>query len=327
VKAAIFSFMRNNPGTIIPSTRIARHVSEKLDLPIFWMNEAIAEQRDLDLLIIINGAYAFCKVLPQLAEAIRTTKRLVWIQNDYTIIPPKHVGVAESPFRKAFLERRAAGLPDTDFWSTCEPHCRLTPLSRYVNWNALAWEPIPEMVAKQRREKADGDLYYYGSYRASRERYFKRYFGAPAVPTTVSSPSNRRGEPNEKFVKNFPKVTHVPKVETDLIEELSRHGAGLYIEDKDSHATYHSPANRFYEMVSAGLPVIFQTETVAMFQRKAGMDIGDWACMTDSRMQELFEDRENIAVAQREYFHSVPHRDRMDTSFDEAWAATREALS
>jgi hypothetical protein len=318
VKTIMFSFMKNHQGSVIPSTRIARFIEQRLKCPVYWMNPDIKDQK-VDNLIIINGAYAFCKVLDELSHAIINAKRVIWVQNDYTIIPPKAETEATSAFRKAFNQRRLDGKPHITFWTTCENNSRV-PGSSYVNWNALTWEPLDEKEAKKRRAKASNDLLYYGSYRhvpksasMTREKYFDRYLAVKDIPITISSPG-RNELPNEQFEKRFPNAKHVGKFQTGLVDELSRHGAGLYIEDVKSHVEFHSPANRFYEMASAGLPIIFQIESVRMLE-KAGINVAPWAALTTDKLRSLFEDREKIAKEQLAEFRRVDHRGLLDKQF------------
>jgi hypothetical protein len=328
MKTVMFSFMNNSPGTIIPSTRIARYVQEKLKLPVYWNDPAIKDEKP-DVLMIVNGAYAFCKCLEELASTIAAAKRIVWIQNDYTIVPPIANGKAESPFRRAFVDRHRAGRSHLEFWTTCEVFARKTPLSTYVNWNALTWEPRPEAEIKKERAVAKPDLFYYGSYRhasgsASRVKYFDRFLSTRKIPVTISSPSHG-DNPNPKFVDRFPHATHTGKFKTGLLDELARHGAGLYIEDIMSHREFHSPANRFYEMVSAGLPVIFQIESVRMLE-KAGIHVGEWAALTEEKMVQLFNDRDTIGRAQQKAFRKIDHAGALEKQFADAWEKLRRGL-
>ena len=278
MKTKIFSFVKCPETSMIASVRIARFVSDTLGIDIVT-DETIADEA-LDTLIVVNGAYAFCKFLEPLGQAIFSAKRVVWVQNDYTIIPPKPDAKAQSPFRKAFVDRREKGKMDTEYWTTCEDWAKL-PGSRYVNWNCLTFREDTHQAKKR-----GTDLMYYGSFRdgsgkSSRKVYFDRYFASPRVPVTVSSP-------DKKFAETYKSesVTHVGKIEGSLHEELARHGAGLYIEDRMSHERYHSPANRFYEMLSAGLPMIFQPECGTML-RRAGYNPEPYAASNSMAVERV----------------------------------------
>lgn len=316
--AVMFSFLKNHPGSIIPSQRIARLVAERLKLKIYW-DEPIQEKR-IDVLFIVNGAYAFSESLQALGEAVLRAGRIVWIQNDYTIIPPINDGKAETPFRRAFVERRERGKSHLEYWTTCEKESRLTPLSSYVNWNALTWAPRNPSWIKAKRREGHKDLLYYGSYRhasghSSREKYFDRYLSIDdkSMPISISSPG-RGDKPNEKFVTRFPHATHTGKIKGDFHEEIASHGSGLYIEDQRSHREFHSPANRLYEMASVGLPMIFQIESIAML-KKAGMDFSEWMALTSEKVLELHKDRHAIHIDQQHLMRKIDHIGMMGEQF------------
>lgn len=325
-KAMLFSFTRNYDNSLIASIRIARYVGERLDLPVID-DRTIAEYDGvkLDVLYIINGAFAFCRCLPALAAHIETARRVIWIQNDYTIIPPKADSAAESPFRRAFRVRGERGLPPTDFWTTCDDWAHKTPRSVYVNWNMLTFDPTySARTVNARRKKAGADLFYYGSFRnasgkssskSSRLRYFDRYFKEPFVPTTISSAGNQSTQHREdkQFRGSYkhPKITHVGPMISDFYSELGSHGLGLYIEDRMSHEHFHSPANRFYEMLSAGLPMVFQPEAESMM-RRAGYDVSPFLVYSAKSIATMIDKREAVGVEQRRLWVADPARFRTE---------------
>lgn len=306
----IFSFVKNHASTMIASVRIARFVSERLGVPI-TVDDSVADG-SLDALVIVNGAYAFCDVLEPLGQAIFAADKVVWIQNDYTIIPPKPTSDATSPFRKAFVDRRQRGKQDTIFWSTCHDWAAL-PGGRYVNWNCLTFDQSrTDEQIKASRKRATADLFYYGSWRAasgksSRERYFDRYFKSPAVETVVSTPA--------KQFARYDKITVTDKITENFSATLSSHGMGLYIEDRLSHENFHSPANRFYEMLSAGLPILFQPECGAMM-RRAGYDPTPYQPTNSIGIQRMMENREQVMLDQRAAWITKAESERVRLPLD-----------
>lgn len=318
-KVKLFSFVKTFHNTVIASVRIAKFVSEELSLPIV-SGDDVAEE-PLDTLVIVNGAYAFSKSLEALGAAIVDAKRVIWIQNDYTIIPPKPTSEATSPFRKAFVDRRKYGKPDTEYWSTCEDWAKL-PGSSYVNWNALTFDPdCDEGILKRRRKEATDDLFYYGSWRSDgkmgkegyrtgkngREKYFDRYFKKPLVPVVVSTPVDHFKD------KYGDAITVIPQIKLDFYGTLGRHGAGLYIEDRMSHERFHSPANRFYEMLSSGLPMIFQPECGTML-RKAGYNPDQYTASSPTEVQRALENREKFGRSQRSEWGEKAYGERTSLS-------------
>ena len=329
MKAAIFSFVKVSENSMVASVRIARHISETFGMPIH-VDDHIAD-KPLDLLVVVNGAYAFSKHLEPFARAVKEAKRVVWVQNDYTIIPPKIESQGVSPFRAAFRERHEAGKPHMDFWTTCEDWQRFTPHSRYVNWNALTFDETAEAKKLTKRRKHSGNsLFYYGSFRggggkSSRQVYFDRYFLAPEVETIISSPAKQF---RERYTSN--NVSHVDAIKSNFYETLAKHGMGLYIEDRMSHERFHSPANRFYEMLSAGLPMVFQPECGTML-RRAGFDPTPYTARNSREVARLMEQREDIRTQQwNDWVYkrgSVNQfRDQLNSSMVDAFSVQQELL-
>lgn len=310
--AKIFSFVKVTKDSMVASTRIARFIGDTLNIPICWDESVSAEQ--LDVLIIVGGAYAFAgnEILAALAVVIETTPRVVWAQNDYTVIPPKDESGAVSPFRVAFRNRRERGLAPVDYWTTVEtmstPGRHVTDRtgkgwrcghgSFWINWNALTFDDssLLDMKCKTYEDM----LLYYGSFRKDRERYFSRYFMSPTVKTMISSPS-------KKFEEKYIACEHDDKISDTSWGSafgfryyLSMFGLGLYVEDVKSHIEFHSPANRFYEMLSAGLPMVFQPECQSMLL-KAGYDVGSsFLARSAQDIADMMQERDDIARRQRD---------------------------
>jgi len=304
-KIAIFSFVRISDNSMVASVRIARWLQQQLDAPLLW-DASIGEMRDLDVLVIINGAYAFSPVLEPLSHAIYGAKKVIWCQNDYTIIPPINDGKAESPFRKAFVRRKEDSKEDTIYWSTCEKWYSKKG-SHYVNWNQLTFDPYyDEGVIAHWRQYATNTVFYYGSFRIDRKELFDRYFKAPFTHTIVSSPT-------KKFEEAYPNIDTIGPVTENFFQTLGHHGLGLYIEDRKSSREYHSPANRFYEMLSAGLPMVFQPECGEML-RKAGFNPEPYYVHKASDIKKMMSRREEIGIEQRKEWVKDPkfYRDALE---------------
>lgn len=317
--ARMFSFVRMSENSMVASVRIARWLSEFLDVPV--THELERQSKPVDTLIIVNGAYGFSKYLAALGDAIQSARRVVWVQNDYSIIPPRDEGDAESPFRHAFIQRKLDGKMPTIFWSTCEKWARLSGC-HYVNWNMLTFDEKYDSatIARRRRNKNES-LFYYGSYRdgsgkSSRVPLFRRYFQEPAVRTVISSPV-------DKFRNAFPKCVHVGSVTENFYQTLGEYGLGLYIEDRKSSEEFHSPANRFYEMLSAGLPMVFQPECGTML-RRAGHDPSPYIVENARAIKKMMERREQIGEQQRERW--IGARPKFRERLIDAVEAARRAL-
>jgi len=303
LNAIIFSFVKVTPDSMVASTRIATFISKLLEIEICWDTSVAEEKRDV--LIIIGGAFGFAgsDILAALGKAVEETGRVIWVQNDYTVIPPKDESGAESPFRAAFRNRAQRSLSAVDYWTTVTAMTtpgttkgwRIGQGSFYINWNALTFDiDAAERTPPDWFNRARGDsLLYYGSYRKDRVKYFNRYFSTPQVKCVLSSPTRKfeSGPSNEL-------VSYEPKIPIRMSTYLAMHGLGLYIEDVKSHAEFHSPANRFYEMLSAGLPMVFQPEATRMMGR-AGYDIDPFVVYNNEDVKTMMDRRGHTLEAQR----------------------------
>lgn len=308
MNSLIFSFIPATATSMVASTKVAWFVSEQLEIPLVW-NETVGEYRDLDVLLLVNGAYAYCKHLEPLSHAILGAKHLIWIQQDYSIVPPINNGEATSPFRKAFVDRRLAGKSHLNYWTTCERESRLTPLSSYVNWNCLSMQrDIPKI-------KKNNQLVYYGSFRAGRLKHFDKFFKDPLLDVVISSPSN-------KFAKTYihRRIKHCGPP-ADLINWLAHFGLGLYLEDRKSHSEFHSPPNRFYEMLSAGLPMVFQQEAGFTLRKAGYKDVDQYTINTALNVVRKMDSREVIRQQQLDAWHSraLDERTSLPLVLKQAW--------
>lgn len=334
VKVAMFSFMRLFEGSIIPTVQIAKLLRDELRLPVATDKQHLDElPKDLDLFIMINGAFAYCKCLYELSEVVSTARRLVWVQNDYTIIPPRPDSGAESPFRKAFRVRRERGLPDMDFWTTCahdKMHTPMTPLSSRVNWNCLTMDaPRTAEELAMRRMHASNTLLYYGCFRDGRREGFDRFFRSPEVDVMISAPPGPQATaPDKMFRKHYPRCKTIAPIDTKFHATLASHGLGLYLQDKKSHSEDHSPPNRFYEMLSAGLPIVFQREA-GTAMRRGGYNPDPYAVHTSLEVKRAMMRRLEIGDQQtREWLpRAREERDQLVPSIHAAYAKVTDALS
>lgn len=302
MRTAVWTFIEPRDTSITPSDKIARLVAELADAPLVYNEEWAGKwkAKKTDVLFIVNGPYAFCKNLPALAPAVRVAQRVIWVQNDYAIVPPKSESKGESPFRAAFRERKEAGLPDVEFWTTVEDYVK-NKRDRYVNWNAMAYTPL-KLGAKLEPSPLDRCAIYYGYYRDYRAEAFDRYFAKAGDWMHVASPS-------KDFPLRYPRLCLLHPIKGDnWLHRLRSYGAGLYIEDKKQHTEYHSPATRFFEMLSAGLPIAFDEECALTFKKfhEHGGPRNITPYMVSSRLELKRFIKHRLQIAKEQY---AWHRD------------------
>jgi len=314
MKTAVYSFIALSDNSMVASVKVAKFVAATLGLPL--TSDARTLNNDLDVLIIVNGAFAFAKNLQEIHDVILGAKRIVWVQQDYSIVPPINNGNAQSPFRRAFVERHEQGKPHLEFWTTCEKESTTTPLSVLINWNCLSMLDKPLT-----RTTTQNDVGYYGSFRIGRVKAFERFFSNPRCKMVISSPSKQFAE---KY--SHKNIEHVG-IQQDLLSWLNGRGLGLYLEDNRSHREYHSPPNRFYEMLSAGLPMVFE-EAAGATMRKAGYDPGDYTVSSALDMARRLDVRQEIEIQQQKRWWSIAtvERNMLSKKVQTAWGKLVSAL-
>lgn len=303
LKLGVFTFVKPSKAflagdevqtVMAGGTRIAFWLAEQVGAE-FMYDERIADRR-YDILFINGLALANDVIRDAMARAVKRAGRIVWVQNDYMITAPKADGNAESSFRYAFRWRRQHGKSDTDYWTTVIDRVEGRG-DFFVNWNMLSALEKPLKI----REPKEIDLFYYGSFRKYRDKSFDAFFaGKSKMPRVVSSGSPIRDSPSrpEHNFQRYKRITLIPKISERFYRTLNGHGFGLYIEDARSHKQFHSPANRFYEMLSAGLPMVFEPDARAML-RKAGFDPKDFIVRNMKDIWALRNDRMDMAAEQR----------------------------
>lgn len=278
------------PESTIASARIANFIATELGYTLVDRAENVPIG-PIERLVIVNGPMAFCGFLDELGGMVLRAKQVVWAQNDYTLHPPAAESNAKSPFRAAFAAR---SLRPT-YWTTVLNNVQ-EGSDAYVNWNQLTWAPI-----EPSNSTTTPELLYYGAYRTQREEAFKRFFDTPLYQTLVSTTVIR----GKKFRALNPNIIIVPPFKT--VADYAHCRLSLYIADKKSCTQQHSPANRFYECISARIPLLFDATTVRMLA-ESGLEIdSSWQVTSPEEVLVWLKDEtrcKDLAYTQFERFNS-----------------------
>lgn len=323
MRNAVFVFTKFTATTKTPSSLIANTVASVIPQTTLIDDARIADET-WDTLFIANGMSAFCAHLEPLACAVRTARRVVWIENDYAVAIPSHTSKGLSPFRAAFRHRERRGLPRMDVWTTIRDNAARTPHSSYINWNALFFDPSARPMRYDHRDLRNS-ICYYGYFRQARVAYFERYFRSPRVLTYVYSASRK------KFTSLFHTVSPLLTLEDPLTLKgedatlRTMHGAGLYLEDPRSHRQFHSPGTRFYEMLNAGLPMAFQPEAATQLAA-AGFDVTPYTVGDARAVKQFLKHGNQHAIDQRDQWASQDHRDDVLTTLLSRWRSYKKLL-
>lgn len=266
-------------GSTVASVRIGRWLSILLGIPLHD-DHTILGKGELDNLFIINGSTLYCKYLKEIAIAVSQAKNVIWVQNDYTLPPPKDESAAESPFRRAFADRKLV----PHFWSTCRENADRTNHSAWVNWNVLGFKRDAAKAALN-----DPDFLYYGAYRDSRRAAFAAMYDSLASENLAISSTSAK----------FPEKYLITPLREHFYEQIALYGMGVYAQDAKSAAKEHCPATRFYEMLSVGLPMCFMPDCVETLA-KYGMNVSPYVLKGTDSARMLISDRRMIAYEQQQ---------------------------
>lgn len=279
------------------SARIARWIAEVLDVELWDAPEKI-KYEEIDELYFVYGLVAFSKFREEMGALHPYVKKYIFIENDF-------LGCHLTQLRKPLRERGITPIMLT----TC-PHRLKRSRGYYINWNQMTWDPIPENKITPMADRIPG-MVYYGAFREGRINYFKKYMNQDLYPVNVySGPTGQR-----KFREIAPQVTTHNQA-LDLNETLNKYEFTVYMEDEFSHSHFSSVANRFYECLAAGIPMLFDHNAVNSMKRGGFTDKLTW-CSVDSP-EDVKHARchlDTIRLKQYELWRGVNYRQILLTQF------------
>lgn len=244
--AAVLHVNTCNSHSDAPTMRIARYVAQSLDIPLIHDVPSAHVRRAVpyDVLFVSFGVLKFSKHRDDALRIYGNARQPVQLMNDYMTQP-------DSRFKKLN--------PAYHVWGTV-PDIVAQRGGAYVNWNMLTWDSARKPVPWPRSPS----LFYYGAFRNGRETALRTYYSDDAArgwyPVVFSAnPRNKT-----KFAALNPSAAIFPKMDYD---DIARQYMTVYMEDEDSHALYCSLANRFYECLHLGVPMVFDYSTVNTLTR------------------------------------------------------------
>lgn len=142
-----------------------------------------------------------------------------------------------------------------------------------VNLNALITETHPKKMDNSFFTYERSGCVYYGSYRADRVNYFKKYFNKNITVSTHAK--NRHKFENIGITGNF-----IDRINWSG-DGLSLYNTSLYIEDESTHENYNFLANRFYEALNYNTFPLFDVDCTNTL-KLSGYDIPSFAMVDGS---------------------------------------------
>lgn len=272
--------------------RMGLFVSRMLDIPfIHDIPSSMQYLDDYDVLWVLHGHMPFSDHRKFCMELNKRAREVVWIQNDHAFVVDKRM----------YHENHR-------WWTTVEKNVRPGSNDAWINWNRLTW--IANAYSDE--FKVPG-LMYYGSYRPDRLADFSLYMrGAPYAVNVVGYPKNiklfQALDPNIKVWEAFKDQ-----------RQLRAFQAALYIQDRHNDIHYGCPANRFYEMLYTGIPMVFDAKCAGTFKRASEtegcvIDISPFMVDGPKKIPELLKHSVAIGRDQRARWYK-DYKDMLERDF------------
>lgn len=292
---AVVNFTKCTATSITASNRIAKWLANRTegvlidDLKI--ARQLIESRSMIDVLFIVNGMFGFCDFRDEIIELTKRSKKIVWIGNDYAIRIPSQLKFIKTSAALIAQYANFEGLPvyfPLDLNKLTYNHC--TPLS------------LPSV-------KYEG-LLYYGAYRKQRASMFDKYLCQTGLYTVMVSTSSRnigafkQHNPNIRFMYNMP----------NLLNTIGAFQATVYIHDDMPDDILLTPANRFYECLSAGLLMLFDRNTISTFDH-AGININPWVVDSPADVAAALADHDELLKQQQDALRKRNYRAELDDEF------------
>jgi hypothetical protein len=304
----IWAFAKPSTVATLDKHRILPWLSETLNIPILYNGCGLYVDPKRIRTVIFGGVPSMFSGDLKLAAALaRYAKYVIFVHTDYMDKLPKHTSQGKSPWRAAWRNRHKAGLPPPDVWSNLKRLATATPYSEHVNWNTVSFE-TPILRPNIRSPET---VFYYGSWRTNRRISFDRHFIKPLFRTIVSG--------SDKFSENYVDIHYVTQIpRTEFRERMhANSGLGLYLEDEKQDDTLCLP-NRFYEMLSAGLPIIFDPNSFDSLTSNSVDPTGFmWISDTDARY--IMKHRTFVGAVQQRLWANVDYKKEETVHIKKLW--------
>jgi hypothetical protein len=284
INAAVLHINSASEKATSPTMRIARYVAQRLDVPLIHSIETAAKYADtkFELLFVKLGVLKFSSHREDALKIYGNAGRIINLENDYSFKPDPRLKKMQ---------------PEWQVWGTVPANVRAHG-GAYVNWNCLTWlYPRPWADRLRAVRPTPGRMLYYGAFRPDRVGSFSYWFKDSPYDVVVGARSTH--------VKKFEAVDPKIRVENfrtpQALADLS--ATAIYLEDATSHDLYCSLANRFFECLQLGIPMLLDNRCEKTFRAAKLPGWEDFTVSTPKEAAKLLADPERIAVAQRKLWY------------------------
>lgn len=284
MNAAVLHVNSARAEAITPTMRICRFVADTLGIPLIHNVETGKqyEDQEFDILFVKYGVLKFSNHREEALKIYGKAKRIINLENDYTFKPDPRFRKANSSY---------------DIWGTV-PSNSTAPGSMYFNWNVLTpTYPAPWLPAAPLPQPSNArTLFYFGAYRPGRVPAFNRFFVGAPYPVTVSA----YGKNLQKFKDLDSEIVTIRSRDLAIAKE---YGATIYIEDSFSQSTFCSLANRFYECLQMGVPIIIDVESENTFKEAKLKGFSKFIARNQHDVSTMLAHAPDVAKEQRKMWY------------------------
>lgn len=258
----VINFSKCTPTSITASNRIAKWIANltgsKLVDELFVASHYL-KHNNIGTAFVVNGMFGFSDFKKEIVQLCDKAERIIWIGNDYAIQIPsqmKHFTGMDKFYRIAQYSN----------FDNLANH-------QMVDFNKLTFE---KNVVQQKYKY--GGLFYYGALRKGRNERFNNYLKQNENLAVSISTSRKNQSEFKKINNNATMFLPMP----DIIQGMQYFQASVYIEDELKKPILLTPANRFYECLSAKILLLYDKNSKETLKRAGFYDsIFEVTCQED----------------------------------------------
>ena len=276
INGLVLNAMLGTPDTSrVSSMKIAVFIRDFLKIPLLTGKSKILKPKKVDFLFIINSSLSFTtqEFRDFIPAQIKKSKIVIYIQNDYLLVPRK--------FWREFNSRPFI------FWSSIKRKV-VNKDDKFMNFNVITYKP------QKRIAPIKDVLFYYGSCRPNRIDDMRKYLNSKRYKVNISASS---GVALKRYNILCPNADCYHDKSESIVDQIQKHKASIYMIDKTTARNLEMPANRFYECLSAGVPILFDSKAELMM-KKAGYNVTPYIVNSDKDVKILMKSYKNIAQNQ-----------------------------
>lgn len=235
-----------------------------------------------DVLFVKLGVLKFSNHRDDALKIYGNAKRIINLENDYSFQPDSRLKKLQ---------------PAWQVWGTVPANVARHG-GAYVNWNVLTWlYPHPWATPLKAHRPTPGRLLYYGAFRGDRVDSFNKWFKGAPYEVVIGARSTH--------IKKFQGIDENIRIENfktpDSLARLG--GTSLYLEDDTSHDLYCSLANRFFECLQLGIPILFDGACRKTLEAAKLPKWEQFKVRDPLELQHKLKDPAKIAREQRDLWH------------------------